>query len=261
MSGEWVIAAVLRDPTGYFCGCPPCPLCYDWAEYNANPVAGVEKLWEDMKLWAREAGKPEPPREAAQEAADRVHAMNKTRLLGEPEEVVDPAKVDWIERGIALDVAAREGAKAYKPHQPSLDSMDLSKIEKAAEAEAAKKEADAATDRAQKQFDESRRNVREKALAYLKPSASLYNQILPIPATTDGITLYGFGAAPAKPVVEGGAMGADGARYEWGRNADGNYYIQRTGERGTNYIDRVLFPDKAARDLHLREKCGIFAIV
>lgn len=93
MSGDWIVKNPKRSD---FCGCPGCPLCYDWAEYKeeeaqidlvveieeeapepeiVSVISGVDKMAGD--LLGRKATSDE--RAALRDGAVLIHEGNKLR--------------------------------------------------------------------------------------------------------------------------------------------------------------------------------------
>jgi hypothetical protein len=118
-----------------FCGCPPCPLCYDWADEGKEVMQGFLKFCLDMLGRTLEDALSRLPtpelrdqfRNQMRELADRVH-QDKVDAAG-----VDPFKVDFEKQALEMQLnaaaAIREREKKFsRPARKStvlLDNLEL----------------------------------------------------------------------------------------------------------------------------------------
>ncbi len=128
-----------------FCGCPPCPLCYDWvepappvqvqqAEQTPEPVVmtGVEKMALDLLGRAPNAEE----RKIMKAAAERVHEANVLRNKEQAAALEARADADreqnitrTVEGIIKAKTKEREAEKAAKPRNfTTVDNMDPEKV-------------------------------------------------------------------------------------------------------------------------------------
>jgi hypothetical protein len=98
-----------------FCGCPPCPLCFDWASDEGLKIEdGMQKFTRDM-LGDRAPSAQE--KETLDEAADRVHLGNLNRKIEQEaaqEQRLLAEDIHWIERKTS-EIAAQRRAEAARP--------------------------------------------------------------------------------------------------------------------------------------------------
>jgi hypothetical protein len=121
-----------------FCGCPPCPLCYDWADENKEVMQGFLKFCLDMLGRTLEDALSRLPtpelrdqfEKQMRELADRVH-QDKVDAAK-----TDPFKVNFEKR--ALEIQLRANAvikerekKLTRPARKKtvlLDNLELNKV-------------------------------------------------------------------------------------------------------------------------------------
>lgn len=131
----WVVRIPKRSD---FCGCPPCPLCYNWAteqpagrvqdKWVQEIIDGMSKFTEDM-LGSKTPTANE--QQVLKDAAEAIHVSN----LGFHDRVDAELKAadaaQHTERQMA-DFLAKKREDAARPPEmkagPCLDDMDLSKL-------------------------------------------------------------------------------------------------------------------------------------
>lgn len=114
-----------------FCGCPPCPLCFDWAGDNGI-VSGMDRFFQDM-LGPKAPTANET--EVLNDAAESIHVSNLgySKRVDEQFKAADEARRDAFAQQDADAFLARKRREAELPKpvvdtRPCLDDMDLSKL-------------------------------------------------------------------------------------------------------------------------------------
>lgn len=141
-----------RPKPGDFCGCPPCPICFDWQSPEADTRDRYEKLWEEKKIMdgmtkflqdmapqGRELGEAKTAQLKA--VAEEIHEKNKAPLVRTPEDLNKAVeyfhKADEDQRlRRFLQEKRREREKPQRAplkKEKVLDHMDLSNIGKPVE--------------------------------------------------------------------------------------------------------------------------------
>lgn len=116
----WAIKIPKRSD---FCGCPPCPLCFNWVDGEKN-VTGIDKMAWDL------LGRDYTPKErpTLQAAAERIHEANLNR---QPEkgylERVEEDNHRMANNLMMKEIAQIAKAKKFAP--PRLNPICLDNIE------------------------------------------------------------------------------------------------------------------------------------
>lgn len=131
----WVVRIPKRPD---FCGCPPCPLCYNWA---TEPPAGrvqdkwVQEIIDGMSKFTQDMVGTKTPTaneaEVLNGAAEAIHAGNLSFGDRVDAEFKAADKAQHTARQMD-DFLAKKRADAVRPPvveaKPCLDEMDLSKL-------------------------------------------------------------------------------------------------------------------------------------
>jgi hypothetical protein len=135
----WVIASPLRDDAGYFCGCPPCGLCYDWADgdeitegviYIARQLLGRKRVTQEERAKVIAGLKLAHDAIRARDAKaiqDHDDAQQEKRIALQTKGIIRAAvkkKIPKKKRNVVLDEVKVPGAKPKK--EPTIPSpMEL----------------------------------------------------------------------------------------------------------------------------------------
>lgn len=121
-----------------FCGCPPCPLCYDWA--TEPPTGRVQDAWVQEIISGMtkftgdvlEGKKPtESEKETLQKAAEKIHVanLNADRIYSDQLREADQAQNTQRQMDALLAAKRREAAAPKPLNTVVLDGRDLSYVE------------------------------------------------------------------------------------------------------------------------------------
>lgn len=121
-----------------FCGCPPCPLCYDWA--TDAPAGRVQDAWvqeiiSGMTKFTQDMLDGTAPTEAEEQvlkdAAEKIHVANLSRdeRIAEEIRVADKAQHTARQMNAMLATKRSEAAVPKPLNTITLDGMDLSYVE------------------------------------------------------------------------------------------------------------------------------------
>lgn len=175
-----------------FCGCPPCGLCFDWAEPRREPkvvrqeepnftelevrvMAGLDKMVED--LLGKPADQATPEEKGKVElVAEQMHERNIIRAAsGEPPPEPEGGATfqeaenqKWFEKRIAEKAKNQQAEREYQERlnrRKNLDSIDWNEETKKAEKEQEeklKKEAEAEARKQAMKPDRQEQKEREK---------------------------------------------------------------------------------------------------
>jgi hypothetical protein len=121
-----------------FCGCPPCPLCYDWA--TEPPAGRVQDAWVQEIISGMtkftgdvlEGKKPtESEKETLQKAAEKIHVanLNADRIYSDQLREADQAQNTQRQMDALLAAKRREAAAPKLLNTVVLDGRDLSYVE------------------------------------------------------------------------------------------------------------------------------------
>jgi hypothetical protein len=124
-----------------FCGCPPCPLCFDWAEDN-RIESGMTKYIRDILGADRQSTAQE--KKTLDDVAEKIHAANLARPQQIEEQVREQQEAQntrWCAVGIAqLAKTRRIEAARPKPAPRAVTCDDIDVEKKIADLEAEEKE-------------------------------------------------------------------------------------------------------------------------
>lgn len=59
----------------YFCGCPPCPICFDWVEDNGASITGIAHVVKELTGKPIDQATPEEIM-AVSDGIEKIHAAN-----------------------------------------------------------------------------------------------------------------------------------------------------------------------------------------
>lgn len=119
-----------------FCGCPPCPLCYDWVddieakkpEEERKVVPGIIAM--GMQLMGKqELTRPEIA--LMEEAGDRIHVANLARPKQQEEEFQAAVELRQLEVFLETAEASKPKKVPVKPRNKTLDDMTPAELEAA----------------------------------------------------------------------------------------------------------------------------------
>jgi hypothetical protein len=103
-----------------FCGCPPCPICYAWADGNGtDPVDGIEQMARDM------LGRAPSPQEKAtlEQSAEKIHIGNLARVKETEERIAAREAAEeqrWAD--IKMDAFLKQQRREAARPKPTVDS-------------------------------------------------------------------------------------------------------------------------------------------
>lgn len=113
-----------------FCGCPPCPLCFDWVDGEKRTL-GMDKFISDI-MGKRTPTLTVEEAQTMQKSAQAIHAanLNKDERLAEELRDADHAQHFQRQMGEALQLAKSQALRPKPLNTVVLDGKDLSYVEK-----------------------------------------------------------------------------------------------------------------------------------
>jgi hypothetical protein len=126
----WVITSPLRDP-GVFCGCPPCGLCYDWAdgeEIQDGIVFIAKQLLGKKRVTQEERAKVIAGLKLAHEAI----RLRDAKLVEEHDETQQVKRIALQTKGVVRSVVADRKVKTKRKQTVILDNVPAEKVAAAA---------------------------------------------------------------------------------------------------------------------------------
>src|SRR5579872_7519657 len=113
----WVVKNPRRPD---FCGCPPCPLCYDWAD-KSSVNDGLRQFMFDL-LKGKEPTKEEE--RTLTEAAQAIHVRNLSADERLEAEIREADRAQHLERQIGAVLARPKPETPWQQDaKPCLDNM------------------------------------------------------------------------------------------------------------------------------------------
>lgn len=119
-----------------FCGCPPCPLCYDWcddieakkSEEEQRVVPGIIAM--GMELMGKKK-LTQPEIALMKEAGAKIHAANLARPKQQEEEFQAAVELRQLEVFLETAEASKPKKVPVKPRNKTLDDMTPEELEAA----------------------------------------------------------------------------------------------------------------------------------